>query len=67
MKDEGLESEMSSYLKRYKPIKQNDWKQVKYNKEQNQWDITTNSNSIVGASVPLKQAQDHNMLCRLII
>ena len=54
MKDEGLESEMSSYLKRYKPIKQNDWKQVKYNKEQNQWDITTNGNSIVGASVPFK-------------
>jgi hypothetical protein len=40
---------------------------MKYNREQNQGDITTNSNSIVGASVPLKQAQDHNMLCRLLI
>ncbi len=27
---------------------------MKYNREQNQWDITTNSNSIVGASVPFK-------------
>ena len=48
-----MESEMSSYLKRYKPIKQMIQKQMKYNREQNQWDITTNSNSIVGASVPL--------------
>jgi len=27
---------------------------MKYNREQNQWDITTNGNSIVGASVPFK-------------
>ncbi len=40
---------------------------MKYNREQNQRDITTNSNSIVGVSVPLKQAQDHNKLCRLLI
>ena len=58
---------MSSYLKRYKPIKQMILKQMKYNREQNQWDIKTNSNSIVGASVPLKQAQDHNMLCQFVI
>ncbi len=37
------------------------------NREQNQQVIISNDIPIVGASVPLKQAQDHNMLCRFVI
>jgi hypothetical protein len=40
---------------------------MSYNREQNQQDITTNNKSIIGASVPLKQAQDHNILCRFAV
>ncbi len=65
MKDEGLENEMSSYLKKVKANKANGLKQM--NREQSQWDVTSNSIPIIGASVPLSQAQDHNVLCRFAI
>ncbi len=61
------ESEMSSYLERngqWNQMIENKW--IK-NREQNQWVIISNEIPIVGASVPLSQAQDHNMLCRLAI
>ncbi len=37
------------------------------NRERSQRVIISNDIPIVGASVPLRQAQDHNMLCRSVI